>query len=112
MVRLNGWVEPGRLLSALQTIEQAAGRARGAPNAPRTLDLDIIDMGPGAPGDPVGGGLVRAAPDPILPHPRAHLRAFVLHPLRDVAPRWRHPASGITVQRLIDALPPQDIHAL
>jgi 2-amino-4-hydroxy-6-hydroxymethyldihydropteridine diphosphokinase len=54
---------------------------RGEPNAARTLDLDIIDM----------GGLVRAQPDPILPHPRAHLRGFVLYPLRDVAPGWVHP---------------------
>ena len=51
---------------------------RGEPNAARTLDLDIIDM----------GGMVRDAPDPILPHPRAHLRAFVLRPLAELAPDW------------------------
>ena len=68
-------------MAVLQTIEADAGRVRGAPNAPRTLDLDIIAM----------GNLVRAAPDPILPHPRAHLRAFVLAPLADVAPGWVHP---------------------
>jgi 2-amino-4-hydroxy-6-hydroxymethyldihydropteridine diphosphokinase len=72
---------PATLLAALQAIEHAAGRVRGEPNAARTLDLDIIDM----------GGLVRAQPDPILPHPRAHLRGFVLYPLRDVAPGWVHP---------------------
>ena len=43
-----------------------------------------------------------------LPHPRAHLRGFVLYPLRDVAPAWVHPASGIGVQALLAALPPND----
>ena len=92
-------ITPAALLHTLQAIERAAGRTRPAPNAPRTLDLDIIDM----------GGLVRAAPDPILPHPRAHQRAFVLLPLRDVAPHWTHPVLHQTVQALIEALPPQGI---
>ncbi len=90
---------PASLLRTLQGIERQAGRTRPAPNAPRTLDLDIIDM----------GGIVRAAPDPILPHPRAHRRAFVLLPLRDVAPRWTHPLLRQSVQALIHALPPQDV---
>ncbi len=93
---------PEVLLAQLQAIEHAAGRARSLPNAPRTLDLDIIDM----------HGRVRRAPDPILPHPRAHLRAFVLLPLRDIAPGWRHPVLGAGVQSLIDGLPPQDIRPL
>ena len=90
---------PAALLRVLQDIERQAGRTRPAPNAARTLDLDLIDM----------GGLVRAAPDPTLPHPRAHQRAFVLLPVRDVAPRWTHPVLHQTVQALIDALPPQGI---
>ncbi len=100
VVRLNGSVPPATLLAALQAIEQAAGRIRGAPDAARTLDLDIIDM----------DGMVRAAPDPVLPHPRMHQRAFVLYPLRDVAPAWIHPVLGRTVAALIAALPTQDIH--
>jgi 2-amino-4-hydroxy-6-hydroxymethyldihydropteridine diphosphokinase len=68
-------------------------------NAARTLDLDIVAM----------DGLVREAPDPQLPHPRAHLRAFVLLPLRDVAPGWVHPVLGRRVEALLAALPPQDI---
>ncbi|MFC7551875.1 2-amino-4-hydroxy-6-hydroxymethyldihydropteridine diphosphokinase [Pseudoroseomonas wenyumeiae] len=51
-------------MAALQALENAAGRVRPYPNAPRTLDLDIVAM----------GETVREAPDPILPHPRAHLR--------------------------------------
>ncbi len=75
---LEGDVAPETLLAWLQAIEAAFGRVRGAPNAARTLDLDIIDM----------GGRLRDAPDPILPHPRAHLRAFVLAPLAEIAPDW------------------------
>jgi len=93
---------PAMLLASLAGIELAFGRVRGEVDAARTLDLDIIDM----------GGLVRAAPDPILPHPRAHARAFVLYPLRDVAPRWVHPASGLSIDELIAALPCQDTHPL
>jgi 2-amino-4-hydroxy-6-hydroxymethyldihydropteridine diphosphokinase len=99
ILHLKTEVTPEALLAALQGIEQRAGRVRGELNAARTLDLDIIDM----------AGLVRDRPDPILPHPRAHLRAFVLLPLRDVAPGWMHPASGESIESLIAALPPQDI---
>lgn len=99
VVRFEAAIAPPDLLAALQAIEREFGRVRGAPNAARTLDLDIIDM----------GGLVRAAPDPILPHPRAHERAFVLLPLRDVAPCWVHPGLGLTVGALLARLPPQDI---
>ncbi|HEY8614326.1 MAG TPA: 2-amino-4-hydroxy-6-hydroxymethyldihydropteridine diphosphokinase, partial [Roseomonas sp.] len=59
-------------------------------------DIDIIAM----------GGLVRAAPDPVVPHPRAHLRRFVLEPLREVWPGWTHPVTGITVEVLLSDLPP------
>lgn len=102
MLRLDGKADPAALLAALQTIEQAAGRVRSAPNAARTLDLDIVAM----------DELVRDAPDPVLPHPRAHLRAFVLLPLRDVAPFWVHPVLGRDVGQLIAALPRQDIRPL
>jgi 2-amino-4-hydroxy-6-hydroxymethyldihydropteridine diphosphokinase len=100
IVRLEGAVTPEKLLADLQAIEAASGRTRGKSNEARVLDLDIIDM----------GGAQRAAPDPILPHPRAHLRAFVLLPLRDVAPRWIHPILHLSLAALLAALPPQDIH--
>ena len=94
--------EPEGLLDDLLAIEARFGRVRGALNEPRTLDLDLIDF----------GGRVRAAPDPVLPHPRAHLRAFVLRPLADVWPDWRHPTLGLTVDALLAALPPQEIEPI
>jgi 2-amino-4-hydroxy-6-hydroxymethyldihydropteridine diphosphokinase len=83
-------------------VESACGRTRGIPNAARTLDLDIIAI----------GDFVRTHPDPILPHPRAHLRAFVLAPLTDVAPGWVHPLFGRTAAQLLADLPPQAIRPL
>lgn len=95
MVALEGAADPAWLLAALHGIEARAGRARGAANAPRILDLDIIAM----------NALMRDAPDPILPHPRAHQRAFVLQPLIDVAPGWRHPRLGLRADEILRALP-------
>lgn len=87
-------IDPGALLTTLHGIEARFARRRGAPNAARTLDLDLIDL----------DGMVRAQPDPILPHPRAHLRAFVLLPLLDVAPDWVHPVTGQTTAALLATL--------
>lgn len=102
VARLDGEADPAALLAALHAIEARAGRSRGVPDAARTLDLDLIAV----------GGLVRAAPDPVLPHPRAHLRAFVLAPLRDVAPGWRHPVLGRTVEDLLAGVRGQSIRVL
>lgn len=93
-VRLDGEAEPAALLAALHAIEAEAGRVRTIRNAARPLDLDLIAM----------DGLVRDAA-PILPHPRAHLRAFVLLPLQDVAPEWRDPVTGRTPGEMLAALP-------
>lgn len=94
-VRLHGAIDPAVLLAALHAIEARAGRVRGARDGARTLDLDIIAM----------GSLCREAPDPVLPHPRVHLRAFVLRPLLDVAPEWVHPRLGLTAAAMLAALP-------
>ena len=99
---LSGGIQPGRMLQALHEIEAAAGRQRGVPNAARTLDLDLLAM----------DGLVVATPELTLPHPRLQDRAFVLAPLRDVRPDWRHPVSGLEVTALLAAVADQDVQAL
>ncbi len=99
VIRLEGEIGPVELLAALQEIEARFGRVRQAPNGPRTLDLDIIDL----------NGVIRATPAPILPHPRAHLRAFVLRPILDVAPGWRHPTLRMGLSSLLAELVPQGI---
>jgi 2-amino-4-hydroxy-6-hydroxymethyldihydropteridine diphosphokinase len=93
--------DPAALLARLQAMETRAGRVRAERNAARTLDLDIIAMGE-------AGQTVRDAPDPVLPHPRAHLRAFVLLPLLDVAPGWMHPVMRRSARGLLEELPWQD----
>lgn len=94
-------LDPVSLLAVLHRVEEAFGRVRGVPNAPRTVDLDLLDY----------DGRVRNGPEaPILPHPRMVARAFVLLPLREVSPLWRHPVTGATVDSAISALPAgQDI---
>jgi 2-amino-4-hydroxy-6-hydroxymethyldihydropteridine diphosphokinase len=75
---------PLALLQRLHGIERMAGRKRALRWGPRTLDLDIIDY----------EGLVRQAPDRlVLPHPGIAARIFVLKPIGEIAPRWRHPVS-------------------
>lgn len=91
---LTGDTPPAALLEILHKVEAEYGRERGARNAPRTLDLDLIDY----------DGRVEEGP-PVLPHPRMAERGFVLIPLMDIAPGWRHPVSGRTVSELIAALP-------
>ena len=89
-------LSPADLLALLHRVEAEFGRVRGEANAARGLDLDLIDYDSQV---SVPGGL------PILPHPRMHQRAFVLRPLSEIAPHWRHPVSGRAVDDLIAALP-------
>ena len=101
-IRLEGPAEPERLLARLHAMEAALGRVRSVANAARPLDLDIIAI----------GDLIRTNPAPVLPHPRAHLRAFVLRPLADVAPHWRHPILGQRAADLLAAVSDQPIRLL
>jgi 2-amino-4-hydroxy-6-hydroxymethyldihydropteridine diphosphokinase len=98
VVALRTALAPAPLLAALHAVEAQLGRSRGRTNAPRSLDLDLLDHeGRVSPG---GAGA------PVLPHPRLAARAFVLLPLRDVAPSWRHPVTGAALADLIAALGP------
>lgn len=86
---------PEELLALLHELERWFGRERRELNEARVMDLDLIAY----------GARVRETPPPILPHPRMADRAFVLLPLRDIAPGWIHPVSGRTVEELVAALP-------
>lgn len=87
-------LSPEALLGLLHEMEAQSGRTRAthagdAVNAPRILDLDLI-----AYGDQILQGEV------VLPHPRAHERGFVMGPLCEIAPDWRHPVNGLTARAL------------
>ena len=101
-------VPPEALLEILHRIEAIFGRVRRERWAPRPLDLDLLDYrgmtipAQGKRGSDAGTGKLPIA----LPHPGIAARGFVLLPLRDVAPRWRHPVTGESVERLIASLGP------
>lgn len=95
VARIEATLEPGAILTVLHDIEAELGRVRTVRDAARVIDLDLLAVG-----DRV------SAPDawPVLPHPRLGERAFVLRPLRDVAPTWRHPVSGRSIDELLAAV--------
>jgi len=86
---------PREALRAAQAVERAFGRTRGAPNAPRTLDVDLVAY----------GRLLIAEPGLETPHPRAHQRLFVMGPLAEIAPAWRHPRLGGTAAEFAASAP-------
>jgi 2-amino-4-hydroxy-6-hydroxymethyldihydropteridine diphosphokinase len=89
--------QPVELLTLLHGVETAFGRLRSAANAPRTLDIDLLDYD----GRVMTEGVV-------LPHPRMMGRSFVLVPLAEIAPDWHDPVSGQSVGELLAALPDRD----
>jgi len=91
-------LEPLALLVFLKTIEVAFGRSPSQRNAPRPLDLDIIDY----------NSRRIETKDLSLPHPRIGQRAFVLFPLAEIAPHWTHPKSGQKIWEAIARLPLKD----
>lgn len=82
------------LLWLMQKIEANFGRRRRERNAARVLDLDLLDY---------RGARVDSR-DLTLPHPRLHQRRFVLEPLAEIAPQWRHPISGLSARQLLGAI--------
>ena len=99
-VRLRVRLPADELLHEMHAIETAFGRERTERWASRTLDIDLIDYN----GEVVAGSQSTLT----LPHPRAHERAFVLKPLRDVAATWRHPMSHMLVSALLDRVPSEE----
>ncbi len=110
------------VLARLHGIEAQFGRERALRWGQRVLDLDLLAVEDQVLPDAVTQGAWRdlplqaqklRAPDQlILPHPRLQDRAFVLVPLADVAPEWRHPVLGLTVLQMLDRLNPADIAAV
>lgn len=84
---------PAALMQVLLAMETAFGRQRSVPNAPRTLDLDLIAY----------GDRVIDEPGLTVPHPRAADRRFVMGPLAQVAPDWVHPVLNQTAEALFEA---------
>lgn len=95
---------PEDLMGKLHDVEAVFGRVRGERNAARVLDLDLLDF---------EGRTSAVDTWPVLPHPRVTERAFVLYPLRDIAPNWRLSDGSRTIDELIAALPPgQSLQAI
>jgi 2-amino-4-hydroxy-6-hydroxymethyldihydropteridine diphosphokinase len=92
-------LSPAALLAKLHEIEARFGRVRHERNEARVLDLDLLAYHDrvSAPGEV-----------PVLPHPRLAERAFVVLPLLEVAPDWRHPESGLSAAELARGLGSDD----
>ena len=90
-------LEPSALLAHLQALERRAGRHREIRWGPRTLDLDILDFGGRVVADPSGL---------VLPHPGIAERPFVLVPIIEIAPEWRHPVNGLTAAEMLAKVAP------
>lgn len=82
------------LHAKLVAVENTLGRTRRVRNGPRTIDIDLLTF----------GELVMRTPELTIPHPRLHERAFVLVPLAEVAPMWRHPTLGASALELLARL--------
>jgi 2-amino-4-hydroxy-6-hydroxymethyldihydropteridine diphosphokinase len=91
---LDTGLDAAALLASMQAVERRFGRARSVRNAARPCDLDLLDY----------QGQRLQTPSLVLPHPRLHLRRFVLLPLCELAPQWRHPVLEASAAELLSRL--------
>lgn len=97
VVAVEARVGTAALLRSMKRLERAAGRRPGPRWGPRPLDIDILTHG----GRTIGFGTRRTKPGSLLlPHPNLAERTFVLEPMSEIAPHWRHPATGRTVREM------------
>ncbi len=87
-------LSPPDLLARVMTVESGMGRRRTRRNGPRVIDIDILAF----------ADVVLETPDLIVPHPRMAAREFVLVPLIEIAPEWRHPVTGLTAADMLAKL--------
>ncbi len=83
-----------KLYKNINLIQKKIGRIKTKKNDPRVIDIDIVDF----------NGLIKDSKDLILPHPKAHLRNFVLYPILEIDPKWSHPILKKNAQFLINNL--------
>lgn len=93
---------PRQLVNLAKQTEHEAGRRRGAVWGPRPLDIDLIDYRGWRIGQESPAG---RRPPLVLPHPEAARRGFVLVPIEEIAPHWRHPVLGLTASELLARTP-------
>jgi 2-amino-4-hydroxy-6-hydroxymethyldihydropteridine diphosphokinase len=98
-------LEPSALLAHLHAIERRAGRRRTLRWGPRTLDLDLLDYHGLVVPEEAGRDDPGRDDRPVLPHPGIPERSFVLAPIAEIAPQWRHPVLGETAATLLARLP-------
>ena len=100
VIQVKAAPKPEKLMELLLYTEKNFGRSRSEVNEPRVLDLDLIAY----------NKLILSldnsdAPNLNIPHPRLQDRAFVLMPLNDIAPNWRHPVKNLNLDEMIACLP-------
>lgn len=88
VVQVSSALDPSTIMQALLAIERDLGRVRDKPNAPRTIDLDLL----------FHGQKTCKSGDLVLPHPRLELRNFVLIPMMEIAAGFVHPRTGLTME--------------
>lgn len=119
---VSGVSDPKTFLQKLHVVEAQFARERNQRWGSRTLDLDLLACGDSVLPDREmfdrwfalsAAEQQRATPETlILPHPRMHERAFVLVPLLDIAPDWRHPVTGVSVREMVAGLSKSDVEAV